>query len=87
MNQLEAIHHLKAGNTLVKQLTPEEHGVSTPLAVMIRVEQYCNFPSQYHADHVKYGPIHVRFWAGGGVKWLHITPQQLRNFIKRHYPK
>lgn len=88
MNQRQAIKTLRDGQALITRLTPEEHGLSTTLEVMIRIEEYCHgFLPEHEIDHIKYGPIHVRFWSGGSVKWLHITPQQLSNFIKRHYPK
>lgn len=84
MNRQEAIYLLSKGNSISKDFT-EEDGVSRPLSVMIRIEKICNFPRHKQVDHNKIGPIHLRFLSGTFVYWIHITPEQLTNFIIRNY--
>ena len=86
MNRQEAREFLNAGHTLIKTLTPQEHGVSGDLTIWIRIEDICMFARRYRPDHEKYGPIHLCFHAGPQSWWIHITPNQLTEFLNRNYP-
>jgi hypothetical protein len=87
MTRLEVIRAIRKGTRIDTIFTPEQHGVSTQLMVMLYHLDICDFPRERQDGHERIGPIHCLFYSGGAPRWIHITPKQLLGFIRRNYPR
>ncbi len=87
MNRLQAIQYLRAGGTLVKIFEPYNNGIDCEVEVWLRHEEICDFKRSRQSDHIRIGPIHCRLFDGEHRNWLHVTPMQVLQFIKRNYDR
>jgi hypothetical protein len=84
MTRLEAIKLIRTGQTLTTTFYANKDGMFNDLEVWIRYQEFCDF-NHYKQEPHKKMPLHLRFWSGSTVNWLHISPKQLLAFIKRNY--
>ncbi len=87
MNRLQAIKHIRAGQTLVKIFEEDRYGIDGELVIWLRYMDICDFGRTKKQAHDNVGPIHCRFWEGGKPHWIHISPKQVLSFIKRNFSR